>query len=210
LWGKLLGGMAGLSIDWLTMAGQVPATAGLIQRYSGLDALETLLKMIEPFAPDATVLLYHLLQIAIWALVSALIGMLAGQKWLHYRFPWSTVLVTSTGVIILAVGHIILASWLIEAAPAQVNYQHLLLAVIFGLVISSLLEITRQYLDLPLPPQTRRRVISVPVMPYQTAAQPAQETAPPGQAKPTPMPLPELPEWEPPKEGNDLILLELD
>ena len=220
-WGKLLGGMAGLEIDWLVMAGQSPSVAGLLQRYQGIDALETLLKLLQPFATNPTVLLYHLLQIALWAMVAALMGFFTTQKWVHYKYPWSTLLVTTLGAVALALGHILLASWLSEAAPPVLNYSFLFIAVVFSLIVSSSLEVTRKYLDLPLAPTVKKRHITVPVTTHQPETemveqphlleQPHQLAQPLKQAKPTkPVKLPDLPEWEPPDEDNDLILLELD
>ena len=207
LWGKLLGGMAGLNIDWLAMAGQSPTVAGLMQRFNGLDALETLLKILQPFAPDATVLLYHLLQIAGWGVVGGLMGALARQMWLRRLYPWSALAMTATGALAMAAGHILLAGWLTDAAPAALPYGALLLAAVAGTFISGTLESARQMMELPLaPPRTKQPVVApapaATTEPVAPAASPA--------VRPAPIPLPELPEWEPPDDDNDLILLELD
>jgi hypothetical protein len=207
LWGKLLGGMAGLDIDWLMMTGQSPIIAGLMQRFSDLNALETLLKILQPFAPDATVLLYHLLQITLWAVVSLIIGAIAGRKWTHYGYPWSTLAITGAGIAVLIGGHIVLAGWLKEASPAHLNYEVLVLGAFISLVVSTSLEVTRRFFDLPVAPKAKKWVAPAPAISTDTKPQADLQ---PAQAKPTPVQLPELPEWEPPKEDNDLILLELD
>ncbi len=216
LWGKLLGGMAGLDIDWLVLAGQSPTLAGIMQRYSGLGSLETLGKLVQPLAPDTTSLLYHLLQIATWALVAGLVGLLANQKWLYHRFPWSTLGISAIAIVALGGGHLFLAVWLRQINPTTLDYEPFLMAAVLGLMISSTLEVVRQSLELPVAPKMYRRVISVPVT--RTAASPevtsdaaATSITHKGQSKPSPVPLPDLPEWEPPEEdNNDLILLELD
>lgn len=212
LWGKLLGGMAGLDIDWLAMIGQSPTLAGLIQRYNGLSSLETLTKLIQPVAPDTTLLLFHLLQIATWGMVAGLVGFLAQQKWLYHHYPWSTLAASTLGIIALGAGHLFLSVWLRQANPALINLQPLLITAIVGLMVSSTLEVIRQSLELPVAPKIHKRVISVPVKSSETQPEvSATSTTNQGQTKPTPVPLPDLPEWEPPEEdNNDLILLELD
>ena len=64
--------MDGLDVDWLMMIGQTPSIAGLMQRINGAGSLETLSKLVAPLAPDTTLLLYHLLQVAAWALEAGL------------------------------------------------------------------------------------------------------------------------------------------
>jgi hypothetical protein len=169
-------------------------------------------KLVQPFAPDTTVLLYHLLQIGIWALVAGLIGFLAGQKWLYYRFPWSTLLVTALGVIAVGAGYILLGVWLNGLDPVTFDYEPLLIGAVFGLVTASTLEVFRQALELPVVPKLHKRVITVPVK-HTKSRQDGTSTsaANRNQSQPTPVPLPDLPEWQPPEEdNNDLILLELD
>jgi len=208
LWGKLLAGMAGLDIDWLAMAGQSPTIAGLMQRYNGLGSLDTLNKLVQPLAPDTTILLYHLLQVAAWALVAGLVGFLAHQKWIYQRYPWSILIISAIGIIALGASHLFLTFWLKQTDLATFYYEPLLLIAVTGLAVSSTLSVIRQSLDLPVAPKIHKRTISVPV----TRSDEAAETkAKQGEIRPTPIPLPDLPEWEPPDDdNNDLILLELD
>ena len=212
LWGKFLGGMAGLDIDWLAMVGQSPTLAGLVQRYNGLDSLETLTKLIQPLAPDTTLLLYHLLQIVTWGLVGGLVGFLAHQKWLYHHYPWSTLAASALGVVALGISHLFLTIWLRQTNPTLINYQSLLMTAIIGLVVSSTLEVIRQSLELPVAPKIRKRIISTSVKRPETRQEAlATSTTNQEQTRPAPIPLPDLPEWEPPEEdNNDLILLELD
>jgi hypothetical protein len=210
-WGKLAAGMGGLDLDWLTLAGQSPTVAAILQRCTGLGPLPTLGKLFQPFAIDTTILLYHLLQVAVWAMVAGLIGFLAGQKWLYHRFPWSTLLITALGIVSVGGGYILLAVWLRGLDPAVFDYEPLLIGAVLGLVIASTLEVFRQTLELPVAPKLHKRVITVPVTRSSTGQDGTTTTVGRTQSQPTPIPLPDLPEWQPPEEdNNDLILLELD
>jgi len=208
VWGKLLGGMAGLNADWLTMAGQSPAVAGVLQRYHGLGALETLLKLIQPYTVNSTVLLYHLLQITLWATVGVLMGIFGERTWIYRKHPWVTVGVAAVGAVFLVAGHVMLATWLVAAAPGVLPYNSLVITAGLGIGIAGSLDVARRYLDLPSPPQSkkwlwrsqRRRV----------KADPPGNQRDPQRQQPVSVPLPELPEWKASKDENDLILLELD
>lgn len=208
LWGKLIGGMAGLEIDWLLLDGQSPSIAGLMQRFHGLEALEMLLKIVQPFAVDATVLLYHLLQITLWAMIGLLVGTLSNQQWLRHKFPLSTLIITATGTIGLIAGHIALASWLAEVAPASVNYSILMIGALSAFALGSCLETSRRFLDFPLAPKKQQTYNPQPITQMHIQQQPVVKQS--VQSKLKPIPLPDLPEWEPPEEDNGLILLELD
>lgn len=209
LWGKLLAGMSGLEVDWLLITGQTSSLAGLMQRFNGVGSLETLNKLIAPIAPDTTLLLYHLLQIAAWALVAGFVGFLAHQRWLYHRYPWSTLIISAIGITTLGLSHLFLTIWLKQTDPAMLNYDPLLIVAVAGLVVSSTLAVIRQALELPVAPKMHRRVISVPVK--RNKAKNLTETGEQPLTRPTPVPMPELPEWQPPEDdNNDLILLELD
>lgn len=212
LWGKLFDGMAGLDIDWLAMAGALPATAGLMQRYQNLDALEMLFKLIQPFYPDTTFLLYHLLQVLLWGGVGLLVGFLVERRWINNFYPWGILLTVSAGVAALTGGHLALPVWLVEAAPATINYHNLLLAAIFALVIAGALEIIRRFFELPVSPKPiQKRAFPAEPMSLEPASSlSAERSTGVGVYRAAPIQLPELPEWEPPAEDDDLILLELD
>lgn len=207
LWGKLFFGMAGLNIDWLNMVGQSPTLAAVMQRFNGLNSLETGLKLLHPFAPDATALLYNVLQIALWAAVGGLVGSLAAQKWIHHNHFGATLVISGAGAISLALGEIILANWLVETAPASLNYTQMAMGAVGSFAIAAFLETFRNALDLPIAPKIKKRRFTAPLFAKHTTSPPAHQ---PTQSKPMPVHLPDLPEWEPPKENSDLILLELD
>lgn len=211
LWGKLFDGMAGLDIDWLAMAGVSPDVAGLMQRYQNLGALEMLFKLGQPFYADTTFLLYHLLQVLLWGGAGLLVGFMVERRWINHFYPWIIVFTVSAGVALLAAGHLALPAWLVEAAPATINYHNLILAAVFALVVCSSLEVPRRFFELPVLPQADKKIL--PVMPL--SLEPVQSRASDrpaggGAFKAAPIQLPELPEWEPPAEDDDLILLELD
>lgn len=209
LWGKMLGGMAGLDPDWLTLAGQSPSLAGVMQRFHTLNSLETLLKLLQPFAPDTSTLLYHLLQIAIWATAGAVLGTLAGRPWIQHRQPWSSLVLAVLGGLILLGGHLGLLIWLIDAAPERINLTLIGGAAATAVLVAAPLTMLRHILELPVapsPPKRKRfaawrKRLGLGSRPKPGASAPLE---------PTPIPVPELPEWEGPEEEGGLIMLELD
>jgi len=112
VWGKIIGGMVGLNIDWLLMAGQSLDIPVIATRFHGANSLETLLLIIEPFAGTSSFILYNLLQVAGWIVAGAFVGSLAGRKWVKYRTPWSVLVVTAGGGLIMLATHIALPYWL--------------------------------------------------------------------------------------------------
>ena len=207
LWGKMVGGMAGLDIDWLSMAGASPQITGIIQRFHGLGATETLLKLIEPFSPNSTLLLYHLLQIILWASIAAIMGTISDRAWLHQRFyPWFSVINVALGAIGMAAGHFALTIWLADASPSIFPWNSLITASILSLAVVGSLDLTRRFLDLPLKPAQNKSHKST----FDDMRQGGGLWQRGKRVRHTSMPVPDLPDWEPSQEKNDLILLELD
>ncbi len=164
LWGKILGGMAGLNIDWLVMAGGTPDTQAIAARFSGANSLDTLLLLVEPFAATSSVVLYNLLQVVGWAAAAGLVGSLAGRKWVKFHMPWSILVLTAGGGLILLATHLGLPYWLEEAVtgPALLVLQDpvgplfsLLIVIIAGTTVHTL----RESLDMPVAPP---RLVSRP------------------------------------------------
>lgn len=227
LWGKMLGGMAGLEIDWLSLAGHSLPAEGIVTRFQGANSLQTLLLLVEPFAATSAVVLYNLLQIIGWAVAAGFVGSLAARKWVKYRAPWSILLVTAGGGLILLGTHLGLPYWLQEAISENTLATlrdptgplfSLVVVIVAGTIVYSL----REALDLPVAPAqnvwTRR-----PLEQYDEAGplrlfrrlrrgthapeldhldRPRQPVRVPHYS--------ELPEWEPPKEDKGLIQLEID
>jgi hypothetical protein len=236
LWGKVMNGMTGQSIDWLIAAGHTPDLQGLAARFQNVNSLETLLLIVEPFADTSTVVLYNLLQIIGWTVAGGFVGALAWRKWVKYRAPWSVMVVTAAGGLIMLATHVGLPYWLPEAVSAAAGAASpdpaaplfsLIVVIIVGTTVYSL----REVLDLPVIP---RRAMS-PKQPHLESGKPAksqpfklfgrfqkasseerregserQDDLIP-QHRPVRVPhQSELPEWEPPKNDSGLIMLEID
>ena len=237
LWGKILGGMAGLNLDWLVLAGQTPDVQAITARFSDSNSLNTLLLLIEPFADTSGVILYNLLQVIGWAIAGGFVGSLAKRKWVKYRTPWSILVVTAGGGLIMMVTHLGLPIWLQEALSPEARLAlqdptgplfSLLMVIIVGTMVYSV----RESLDLPVAPQKsawaarRKRHPKKPGKvgfarffrraTNESSEQPVQQKQSPadvvGQPR-RPVRIPhysELPEWEPPKDEAGLIMLEID
>jgi hypothetical protein len=227
LWGKFLGGMAGLDLDWLVLAGQAPEVQAIIGRFYAANSLDTLLLLIEPFADTSNVILYNLLQVIGWMIAGGFVGSLAARKWVKYRSPWSILVVTAGGGLIMLATHLGLPYWLEEAIsePARVVLQDptgplfsLLMVIIVGTAIYGL----RESLDMPVAPRrnlrARQRRGSLkkkrPSPVFNFWGQSAKSTRPDelnGPRRPVRIPdHNELPEWEPPQDDSGLIMLEID
>ncbi len=219
MWGKLIAGMAGMNIDWLALAGHAPNATMIASRFHNANSLDTLLLLIEPFAATSTVILYNLLQVIGWTTAGGFVGMLAARKWVKYHAPWSVLVVTAGGGLILLATHVVLPYWLTEAVPKAVLAAYdpaaslfsLMMVIIVGTTVYSL----RESLDLPVaPPRLFQRVPQrglglfgspkpkQPVTINREPDRPRQPVRVPKQS--------ELPEWEPPANDTGLIMLEID
>jgi hypothetical protein len=240
LWGKIIGGMAGLDIDWLTMAGTSTELELIATRFQEANSLETLLLLVEPFATTSSVILYNLLQVVGWAIAGGFVGSLAGRKWVRYRTPWSILVVTAGGGIIMLAALIGLPYWLQEAASEStlaISQDPVapLFSLLIVIIVGTILYTLRESLDLPAAPkrsfqtkqQKKKARAAAGGQPFNLFRRPAksehgQEAArnekrvgdklakiPP--RRPVRVPhQSELPEWEPPKNDSDLIMLEID
>jgi hypothetical protein len=199
LWGQLAAGMAGLNPDWLTLIGTSPTIAGVAQRFGEANSLETLKLILEPLAPNTTILLYRLLQVTAWAVVGGIVGMLADQTWIQRRRPWGTILTGVVGAFALLGAHVGLGLWLEQHTPTTLSpmWPMLIATTIVVAVVVGALEGLRDVLEHPLPPAHRRE------RSYRPRHSPEPRRAP--------LPVPaQLPDWEPADESEDLIMLELD
>jgi hypothetical protein len=202
LWGQIAAGMAGLNPDWLALTGTAPTVAGVARRFGQADSLQTLKLILEPFAPNSTVLLYHLLQVVAWSVVGGLVGALADRTWMRQRRPWATLAAGLLGALALLGAHVGLSLWLeqytAEAITAMGPALLIMTATVMGVV--GVLEGIRGFLENPLPPPRRRR-----------ARPPRRPAGEPEEPERVPLPVPaQLPAWEPADEAEDLIQLELD
>ena len=200
LWGQIIAGMSGLSPDWLMLLENTPNISGVIERFGNANSLKTLQLILEPLTPDATTLLYYLLQIFIWALIGGLVGGINDHDWVQKRSPWRSILVGIAGVIILGIMHVGLGLWMYGYtlkifAPL---WRSLFLTVLMTITLISILEILLNFLEHPLPPLANR----------QTSIRP---TAPVSEYPP--LPVPSGIQKSVANETNndkDLIMLELD
>ncbi|RME69514.1 MAG: hypothetical protein D6784_18325 [Chloroflexi bacterium] len=227
VWGKLLGGMAGLNPDWLILSGQVPSAQAMVVRFQGANSLDTLLLLIEPFASTPDVVLYNLLQVVGWIVAGGVVGSLAQRRWVRYRTPWSILVVTAGGGVIMLATHLGLPYWLYnaltpEAVAALQNRTAPLFSLLVVIVVGTTVFTVRESLDLPVAPRQsiwrRRRVRTPAVRPVRpprrkktvrvgTARNPDPV---PVQARPVSSLISDLPEWEPPQDESGLIMLEID
>ncbi|MBN1220280.1 MAG: hypothetical protein JXM69_15230 [Anaerolineae bacterium] len=164
LWGKIMGGMAGLNIDWLVMAGQLPNAQEILLRYHQANSLETLLLLIEPFASTSGVILYNLLQVIGWAVAGGFVGALAWRKWVKYRAPWSILVVTAGGGLIMMVTHLALPYWLHEAITDETvralqDPAGPLFSLLMVIIVSTAIHSFRESLDLPVAPRRSSKTI---------------------------------------------------
>ena len=237
VWGKILGGMAGLNIDWLSMAGHAPEAQAIVTRFQDANSLETLLLLVEPFAATSGVILYNLLQVIGWAVAAGFVGSLAGRKWVKYRAPWSILVLTAGGGLIMLGTHLGLPYWLSEAVtdttvatlkdPTGPLFS-LIVVIIVGTTVHSL----RETLDLPVAPQQsigsarhyqpgkQKAAESGPIRLFRRSSRSSDPTRGAESAdfndfdrprQPVRVPhYSELPEWEPPRDDPGLIQLEID
>ena len=238
IWGKVLAGMAGMNLDWLVLAGQSPDVAMIMTRFQDANSLDTLLLLIEPAAGTSGVILYNLLQVIGWAAAGGFVGALANRKWIKYRTPWSILLLTTGGGLILLVTQLGLPYWLQEAVTKETITAlrdptgplfSLLVVIIAGTTIYSV----RESLDLPVAPKrsiwaARRRqqrgktdgdsqfariFRRSHALTGQGSHNSAERRSPVDVNQPhhpLSVPYTELPEWEPPQDESGLIMLEID
>ncbi len=157
VWGKLIGGMAGLNIDWLILAGQAPNAETIMLNYQDANSLETLLLLVEPFAASSSIILYNLLQVVGWAAAGGFVGALAAQKWVKYRSPWSIMVITAGGGLIMMGTHLALPYWLQEAVSPEViavlqDPAGPLFSLLMVIIVGTTVHTFRERLDLPVAP----------------------------------------------------------
>jgi hypothetical protein len=233
LWGKVLGGMAGMSTDWLLLAGQMPAAGVMATRFHEANSLNTLLLLIEPFATTSAIILYNLLQVVGWTVAGGFIGSLAWRKWVKYRTPWSILVLTAGGGIIMMVTHLGLPYWLREAVTTDTvrvlqDPSGPLFSLLMVIIVGTTIHSFRESLDLPVAPARSVRASSnrhpknkVKINLFrrnesersQRSAQTGLRAAAEFDGPRRPVRVPhnsELPEWEPPRDESGLIMLEID
>lgn len=236
LWGKMLGGMAGLNLDWLVLAGQTPEVLAIAARFEDKNSLDTLLLLIEPFAATSSIILYNLLQVIGWATAGGFVGSLAKRKWVKYRTPWSILVLTAGGGLIMMATHLGLPYWLQDALSEQAvvalqNPAGPLFSLLMIIVVGTTVYTLRESLELPVAPQKNIWKTNHKHRPQKgggsqlarlfrggnndqrtpSVRNPAAAEEMAQSRRPVPVPhYSELPEWEPPQDEAGLIMLEID
>jgi hypothetical protein len=213
LWFKLLGGMSGLNIDLGVLANQrISESAnrrigdmGLIMdRFHTADSLETLQRLVEPFAPSSTVALSHLLQILVWGMAGYLVGGIARRRWMDERGTLGRVICLGAGAALLSAGNLWVPVWL-ELRPEDEVMAQIPPAVmdsLFAISVVALLDGCRRLLNRPLQPRTRRRRRPGRI----ENGERRMEEGP----KPLPLSHKKIPEPVPSDQDDDIIMIELD
>jgi hypothetical protein len=198
LWAELVAGMAGLSPDLVNQLGILPIIIDPFRHFVSANSLDVFRILFLPLASNSSTLLYHILQIAIWAFAGWMAGMLNEKDWVQIHRPRSSIPIVAVGILTLAVLQISLNLWL--GTPMTSNAQIAFgFTAVFSFILVVMLEFSQHFFEHPLPV-------------------PAQQPAPiqfemdntPGITSPTPMPVPTLPEMDSDEKSDDLIMLELD
>jgi hypothetical protein len=200
-WGLLATGMAGLTPDWLVIAGRMPLMPAVLDRFAGADSLETLGLLIYPLAPDTTILLYNLLQIAIWGLVGTGAGNLNDRPDIQNRRPWGGALIAIVGGFVLFGAHYSLALWLAQPVTQTLHTAFWLMAAATSGVIAAALEMGQDFFEHPLPRLDWKKPRAGGTPASEPAAGP-EPVSPPTHFQPF--------QKEKNKAKEDLIQLELD
>jgi hypothetical protein len=222
-WGKMVGGMAAMDVNWVLLVGLVPDGQVIAERFSDANSLNTLLLLVEPFATTSNAMLFNLLQIIGWAIAGGFVGALSTRQWVKHTAPWSVLVVTAGGGLILLATHVALPYWLQEVSPppAYVDPAAPLLALIVVILVGTVFYSVRESLDLPVAPKRRwwERKQNRARPRFRFFPEPALHGSTPDIRSPVangprgPVRVPsqsELPEWEPPQSDSGLIMLEID
>lgn len=231
MWGKLIAGMAGMNPDWVLLAGHTPHVDMIANRFADANSLDTLLLLIDPFATSSSLMLYHLLQVVGWTVTGAFVGGLASKRWVKYYAPWSVMVVTAGGGLIMLLTHVGLPYWLADAVPNNAWFDPVapLFSLLVVIIVGTLVYSIRESLDLPVAPkrsmwasrQQKQKSKSSAFSFLKRTPKPVanqfantSETSFPEQVharRPVRVPKQsELPEWEPPQADSGLIMLEID
>jgi hypothetical protein len=219
LWFKLLGGMSGLDIDLGILlfslrqpfdpsTGLRAGSAGLnvnliMERFHTANSLETLQRLVEPFAPSSTVALSHLLQIFVWGLAGYLVGGMARRGWMEERGTLGRVVCLMAGAVLFLAGTLWVPVWLELRPEDEVMAQVVPAAMdsLFAISVVALLDGCRRFLNRPLQRRTRRR--------RKRVLAPAEGAVSEG-PKPLPLSHRKVPEPLPSDQDDDIIMIELD
>ena len=198
LWGMTAAGMAGLNPDWLAIMGQQPQFDGLVERFAGLDSLETLYQLIQPLAANTTLLLYHLLQIILWGLVGALVGKFVDHERVRRKI-WGSLYITFMAGLVLLGAHLTIGVWLGQIDSINAMSASLFMPALAAGAVVGVLDILRNWIEHPMP--------DFPLK-WKPKKKPASVQAETDAGVPVPE---KFPEWDDDKkDSDDIIMLEID
>lgn len=208
LWGLLVFGMSGLSPDFLVLVGFLPEMQEISARFVGAGSWTVLELLFSPLATNPTVLLYTILQIALWGGLAALAGDLSERGWFQRQLRWLSVLAVF-GPLGLVALHSALAVWLerITLPDVQNLWRN---SIPLSVLVSALLPVTlgavQDFFEHPLPSGAlnRRKPPSVSFTPSTPSGAAASSI-------PESFEVANSSQKDEKNDGeNDLIMLELD
>jgi len=217
LWFKLLGGMSGLNIELGVLISSLrqaqdsaPLSVSTItDRFHTANSLETLQRLVEPFAPSSIVALSHLLQILVWGITGYLVGGMARRGWMDEKGTLGRVICLIAGAILFSAGTLWVPVWL-ELRPEDEVMAQVTPAVmdsLFAISVVALLDGCRRLLNRPLQQRTRRRRKPVREPVEMENGKWRMERKGP---KPLPLSPKKIPEPVPSDQDDDIIMIELD
>jgi hypothetical protein len=180
----------------------------IMDRFHAANSLETLQRLVEPFAPSSTVALSHLLQILVWGMAGYLVGGMARRGWTDERGTLGRVVCLVVGAALLLAGTLWVPVWLELRPGDEVMAQVTPVAIdsLFAISVVALLDGCRRLLNRPLQQRTRRR--------RKPVREPAEMESGERRMKrkgPKPPPLShKIPEPVPSDQDEDIIMIELD
>lgn len=196
LWMEVVAGMAYLPPDLVNLLGVLPILTNPFAKFASANSLETFQLLFLPLSPDSSTLLYHVLQIALWAFVGWAVGMFNEKDSVQIGRPKSSVFLVGGGILTLAILQVALNFWL--GAPIAEGAQTALgFAFFFSFIAVIVLEVGQYFVEHPMPVPVPR---SAPIQ-FEVDDVPASPAA---------MPVPPLPDMPADDKSDDLIMLELD
>lgn len=195
LWMEVVASLAYLVPDLLNLIGVLPILTNPIAKFTSANSLETFQILFLPLAPDSSTLLYHTLQVTLWAFVGWMVGMFNEKDFVQLSRPRSSVFLIGGGMLVLTVLQVGLNLWL--GFPIAKEAQTAMgFAFFFSFIASVLLEVGQHFIEHPLPAPVQQ---SAPIQ-LDVDNAPAAMPVPPASA-------PDAPADD---KSDDLIMLELD
>jgi hypothetical protein len=198
LWLKTFAGMCGATPDLVQLGGQALASQRLIDKFHGINSLQTLLQLAEPLAPDPQTLLLHVLEILGWGLAGYGVGLMCRRTASAQRPTIGLLASISAGMVGLWFGGILVPVALGLRGASDTSISVLLDFLVQSIssgVLTLVLYGGARYLARPVVRPIRSRSES-----YRPAATPEPVDQP----------------WTPPQpvadddEPTDIIMIELD